>query len=158
MSAREALIFDVNGGLSVSEAAERHGVVRSCAYKWVARYRESGEAGLVELSRRPEYSPEQTPQSIVDELLKLKRKHPSYGPAKLVPILDERHGEHVLAVSTAGTILVLTGDIEDTNRGHRGHLLHSESGRVGNALEGPDECQRGFDFRCERRHECVRGG
>jgi len=112
MSAREALIFDVNGGMSVSEAAEKHGVVRSCAYKWVERYREYGETGLVEWSRRPELSPERTPQAIVDELLKLKRKHPSYGPAKLVPILEQRHGAHVLAVSTAGTILSRHGLVQ----------------------------------------------
>jgi len=118
MSARESLIFDVNAGLSVAEAAERHGVVRSCAYKWVGRYREWGEAGLAERSRRPEYSPEQTPQTIVEELLKLKRKHPSYGPAKLVPMLNERHGQHVLAVSTAGTILARHGLVIKRRRRH----------------------------------------
>ena len=46
MSAREALIFDVNDGMSVSEAAEEHGVARSCAYKWVGRYERLGRAGL----------------------------------------------------------------------------------------------------------------
>lgn len=112
MSAREALIFDVNGGMSVDDAAEKHEVVRSCAYKWVGRYRRLGEGGLAELSRRPEFSPERMPQRIVEELLKLKRKHPSYGPAKLVPILEERHGEHVLAVSTAGTILARHGLVQ----------------------------------------------
>ena len=42
MSAREALIFDVNDGMSVSEAVEEHGVARSCAYKWVSRYQRLG--------------------------------------------------------------------------------------------------------------------
>ena len=42
MSAKEALIFDVNDGMSVSEAAEAHGVARSCAYKWVSRYQRLG--------------------------------------------------------------------------------------------------------------------
>jgi hypothetical protein len=40
MGAKEALIFDVNDGMSVSEAAEEHGVARSCAYKGVSRYRD----------------------------------------------------------------------------------------------------------------------
>jgi putative transposase len=119
MSAKETLIFDVNGGMSVGEAAEKHEVVRSCAYKWVGRYRKYGEGGLVELSRRPELSPERTPQAIVDELLKLKRKHPSYGPAKLVPMLEQRHGEHVLAVSTAGTILSRHGLVQKRRRRQR---------------------------------------
>ena len=84
MSAKEALIFDVNDGMSVSEAAEEHGVTRSCAYKWVARYREYGWPGLEERSRRPDRSPFQTDQEKVDELLALKGKHPAFGPAKLV--------------------------------------------------------------------------
>jgi transposase InsO family protein len=111
MSAKEALIFDVNSGLSVSEAAEKHGVTRSCAYKWVNRYRLYGSGGLEELSRRPEFSPERVAQEHVDELLLLKKKHPSFGPAKLVPMLAERHGEHVMAVSTGGKILARHGNV-----------------------------------------------
>ena len=112
MSAKEALIFDVNGGMAVSQAAELHGVDRSCAYKWVARVREAGGlAGLAERSRRPEHSPNRTPQAVVDELLRLKRKHQDYGPAKLVELLETRHGGHILAVSTAGTILARHGAV-----------------------------------------------
>jgi len=105
MSAKEALIWDVNRGMSVTAAAEAHGVERSCAYKWVGRYRQNGVAGLQELSRTPEYSPNRTPQALVDELLELKRRHPDFGPAKLAPMLEERHGKHVIAVSTAGEVL-----------------------------------------------------
>lgn len=105
MSAKESMIRAVNDGMSVTAAAGLHGVQRSCAYKWLARYREFGMAGLDEWSRAPEYSPNRTPQSIVDELLALKSKHPSFGPAKLAAMLEQRHREHVLAVSTAGEIL-----------------------------------------------------
>ena len=105
MSAKESMIRAVNDGMSVTAAAELHGVQRSCAYKWLARYQELGMAGLDELSRAPEYSPNRTSQGTVDELLALKRKHPSYGPAKLAAMLEQRHEEHVLAVSTAGQIL-----------------------------------------------------
>ena len=82
MSAKEALIWDVNRGMSVSAAAENHGVARSCAYKWVRRYEEQGAAGLVELSRVPEYSPNRTEQAIEDELVQLKGRYPHFGPAK----------------------------------------------------------------------------
>lgn len=109
MNAKEALIQDVNGGMSVTDAAETHGVKRSCAYKWVRRHRERGSAGLQELSRAPEYSPNRTPQVVVDELLALKQKYPHFGPAKLAPMLEERHGKHVLAVSTAGDLLARHG-------------------------------------------------
>jgi transposase InsO family protein len=117
MSAKEALIFDVNGGMSPGEAADIHGVARSCAYKWVRRYREEGLTGLTERSRRPESSPTRTPQALVDELLDLKEQF-DYGPAKLVELLDKRHGRHVMSVSTAGTILERHGMVKKRSRRH----------------------------------------
>jgi transposase InsO family protein len=127
MTARQALIFDVNDGMRVSEAAQQHGVGRSCAYKWVSRYKQYGLAGLEELSRRPELSPERTSQEYVEELVALKKKYPAFGPAKLVPMLDERHGEHVMAVSTAGEILVRHGLVQKRRPRHRsaGRIEHS---------------------------------
>lgn len=105
MSAKEALMWDVNNGMSVTKAAEVHGVKRSCAYKWVDRYRRFGLAGLEELSRAPQHSPNRISQTLVTELVELKRKYPLFGPAKLAAMLEERHGEHVMAVSTAGELL-----------------------------------------------------
>jgi transposase InsO family protein len=127
MSAKEALIFDVNDGMSVSEAADEHGVARSCAYKWVSRYQRFGWPGLEELSRRPELSPERTSQELVDELVGLKKKYPAFGPAKLVPMLDERHDEHVMAVSTAGQILARLGLVtrRRPRRRSAGRIEHS---------------------------------
>jgi len=112
MSAREALIFDVNEGKSVAEAAADHGVARSCAYKWVDRFKEDGWDGLKERSRRPEGSPSRTTQERIDELIDLKKRHPQFGPAKLVTMLATRHGTHVMAVSTAGEILSRRGLVE----------------------------------------------
>jgi putative transposase len=127
MSAREALIFDVNSGKSVSDAADDHGVVRSCAYKWVGRFNRLGRAGLVELSRRPELSPDRTSQDVVDELLELKKKYPAFGPAKLVPMLEQRYGEHVMAVSTGGRILSRHGQVNKRRPRQRsvGRVEHS---------------------------------
>jgi transposase InsO family protein len=118
MSAKEGLIWDVNDGMSVSAAAERHGVTRSCAYKWVGRYHEDGMAGLQERSRTPEHSPNRTVQAVVDELLKLKRKYPDFGPAKLAAMLDARHGKHIVAVSTAGEILSRHGLVSKRRSRH----------------------------------------
>jgi putative transposase len=117
MSSKEALIFDVNNGVSISEAARRHGVSRSCANKWFSRVQEEGWGGLEERSRRPESSPNRTPQDVITELLKLKREYPDFGPAKFVDMLEARHGRHVLAVSTAGTILARHGKVK--KRGYR---------------------------------------
>jgi transposase InsO family protein len=127
MSAREALVFDVNNGMSVAEAAAAHGVARSCAYKWVGRYENEGLAGLEERSRRPEFSPARIDQKLVDELLKLKKRHPDYGPAKLVPMLETLHGERVMGVSTAGQILARHGCVDKRAKSRRspGPIGHS---------------------------------
>jgi transposase InsO family protein len=119
MSAKEALMWDVNQGMSVTKAAEVHGVQRSCAYKWVDRYRRFGPAGLAELSRAPEHRPNRTSQSLVAELVELKRKYPLFGPAKLMAMLDESHGEHVMAVSTAGELLARHGLVRKRRRPQR---------------------------------------
>lgn len=128
MSAKESLIFDVNGGMTDTEAAELHGVARSCAYKWVRRVEEAGlAAGLAERSRRPENSPNRTQQEVVDELLNLKGKYPDFGPAKLVELLETSHGGHVLAPSTAGTILARHGAVQTRapRRPNIGRIEHS---------------------------------
>lgn len=127
MSGKEALIQDVNDGMSVGAAAEKHEVARSCAYKWIDRYNQLGAAGLEEVSRRPELSPARTSQKLVDELLALKKKHADFGPAKLVPMLDERHSSHVMAVSTAGQILARHGRVIKRRARHHspGRIEHS---------------------------------
>jgi putative transposase len=116
MSGKEALILDVNRGLSVTQAAEIHGVARSCAYKWVNRYRQYGEAGLAERPRTPEYSPNRIAQVLVDELVELKKGHPLYGPAKLAEMLEEQHGKHVMAGSTASELLARHGLVKKRRR------------------------------------------
>jgi hypothetical protein len=68
-----------------------------------------------------------SPQNVVDELLELKRKYPAFGPAKLVTMLEEERGEHVLAVSTAGTILSRHGQVKKRGPRQRsvGRIEHS---------------------------------
>lgn len=116
MSAKEGLIFDVEEGMSITKAAAQHGVARSCAYKWVERYRRDGLGGLEERSRRPEFSPTRVTQEVVDELVRLKKRYPDFGPAKLVVLLEASHGGHVVAVSTASQILDRHGFVQKQRR------------------------------------------
>lgn len=41
--------------------------------KWLARFKEQGYAGLVDLSRRPHYSPRATPQDVKDHIVTLRK-------------------------------------------------------------------------------------
>jgi len=92
----------------------------------VARFEKDGWAGLEERSRRPELSPSRTTQERIEQLVSLKKRHPQFGPAKLVAMLETRHGGHVMAVSTAGEILSRRGLVEKRRVRHSpGRIEHA---------------------------------
>ena len=65
------------------------GVSRRTGYK-VARYEETGVAGLVDHSRAPHCHPQALPAAIIERCLWVRRSHPSWGPVKVRAWL-ERH-------------------------------------------------------------------
>jgi putative transposase len=74
-------------GANVSELCRQHGISRQTGHKWLKRYRETGFSGLEEKSRRPQSSPSRTSAEVVQAVLALRSRHPSWGPAKLVKVL-----------------------------------------------------------------------
>jgi transposase len=56
--------------------------------KWLARFKEQGYAGLVDLSRRPHHSPRATPQHIKDHIVRLQKKYRRLG-ARQVKTLEK---------------------------------------------------------------------
>jgi transposase InsO family protein len=54
--------------------AEAVGVSRSTAYKWLRRWREEGEAGLQDRSSAPHHIPHKTPERVLRQIEKLRRK------------------------------------------------------------------------------------
>jgi putative transposase len=77
--------------LSITELCALYGVSRKTGYKWIERYLTSGPSGLEERSRKPGSSPHQTPQHVIEALLEVRRRHPSWGAKKLLSILQKRH-------------------------------------------------------------------
>lgn len=73
----------IEEGVRVSSAAARFSVSVKTAAKWVARYRQLGDAGLVDCSSRPHRSPRQTSSLLVEKVLALRRGHmPGYEIAR----------------------------------------------------------------------------
>jgi transposase InsO family protein len=60
-------------------------------YKWLARYRNSGSEGLTELPRQPRHSPEKFSLLWQNEVIALRRKHPTWGVRKLRVCLAVDH-------------------------------------------------------------------
>jgi len=79
-----------SGQWSMVELCERYRVTRPTGYKWLRRYREEGEAGLVERLRVPLGCPHRTPGRI-EELILAARKEYGWGAKKLLQVLRNRH-------------------------------------------------------------------
>jgi transposase InsO family protein len=73
----------VEEGVRLVSAAARFSVSSKTAAKWVARYRQLGDAGLADRSSRPHLSPRQTSSLLVEKVLALRRGHmPGYEIAR----------------------------------------------------------------------------
>jgi transposase InsO family protein len=101
----------------VAELARRYGISRKTAYKWIDRYDAAGPAGLVDRSRRPAHSPQETPEMIVVALLEVRRRHPTWGAKKLLKIVATRQPTWTLpARSTVCEFLDRAGLITTSRR------------------------------------------
>lgn len=78
---------------SVTKVCRYFGISRKCFYKWLRRYRASGgnDNSLLDLSRRPMYSPRLTPRHLQALVVKL-RKTTHFGPDRLRLFLLKDHG------------------------------------------------------------------
>jgi transposase InsO family protein len=125
----------------VARAAERYDVSWRTADRWAKRYREHGEAGMVDRSSRPHHSPNRTPAPVVRKLVHLRWKQ-RLGPVAIGAKLS-------MPASTVHAVLVrcrlnrlshidrVTG--EPTRRyehPHPGSLLHVDVKKLGNVPDG----------------------
>jgi transposase InsO family protein len=107
MDQRVAFIADwLRDEWTMTELAERYGISRKTAYKWVDRYNDDPAQGLAERSRAPHTHGRATAEAICEAVLALRRKRPRWGPKKLRAILCEREPRRVWpAPSTIGDLL-----------------------------------------------------
>lgn len=126
-----------SGDWNMAELCRFYGVTRKTGYKWVDRYGAKGMEGLKDLSRAPEYHPNEVSEAVEDEVLALRAKHPFWGPRKIRAWLIQAHRNEMMpVVSTIGSILKRNGLTVPRKRrssGARGSepLAHAtESNRV----------------------------
>src|ERR671911_1558838 len=71
---RETMVLRVlEGGWSLTRAAEAAGVSERTCSKWVGRYRAEGRAGLLDRSSAPRSIPHRTPEELVEVIVVLRR-------------------------------------------------------------------------------------
>jgi transposase InsO family protein len=130
------LVQRVLAGRPAAHVAAEMGVSRATAYKWLARYRSEGVAGLVDRSSRPHHSPRRTPAVVEARILALRRDR-RLGPARIAAVLG-------LAPSTVHRVLTRydmprlawldrpTGElIRRYERARPGELVHVDVKKIG---------------------------
>ena len=91
--------------LSFAALCRRHGISRTCGYKWVERFRQGGLEGLQELSRRPQTSPLRSSARVEQAVVTVRNRHPVWGGRKIRKVLQREGCRHVPAPSTVTNIL-----------------------------------------------------
>lgn len=79
---RRRLCERIEAGWTIAGAADSMGISRQTAHKWWRRYREAGEAGLVDRSSRPRHCPRRMDAKLERRLVELRRRR-RVGPARL---------------------------------------------------------------------------
>ena len=93
----------------------RFGISPTTGYKWLERFRQGSDAGLVDLPRRPRYSPFRTPAHLEQVVLSARKAHPAWGARKLRRWLVDRKDvleADMPAPSTITAILRRNGRID----------------------------------------------
>jgi len=107
----------LNAYFPFTELCTQFEISRKTGYKWVNRYEEFGAEGLSDKSRKPHHCPHQTEEEIVQDILRARTKHPSWGPKKLLEIISGRHPDWGLpAISTTADLLKRKGLIPPGKR------------------------------------------
>lgn len=105
---------------TITELCFRFGVSRKTGYKWIDRYNSGGVSALEDLDRAPSFHPNAVGEQMVSRILTVRKKHPRWGPRKLLVVL-KRHDSDLLypAPSTVGEILKRNGLITKKRRRFR---------------------------------------
>jgi transposase InsO family protein len=108
-------------GANIALLAQRFGISRKTAYKWLHRFQAGGPAALIDQSRKPQGSPARTPEALEQVVVELRSKHPAWGGRKLRRRLQDLGHSVVPAASTITAILHRHGQIAEGSRAGQTH-------------------------------------
>lgn len=119
----------MEGRHTMTELAQRFGTSRKTIYKWIARFKSEGPAGLFDRGHAAKSHPNATPAEVAAALIRAKNARPTWGPLKLKPLAED--GPEIAAAwpapSTRSAILDRAGLVKRRRRRrrvprHQGHL------------------------------------
>jgi putative transposase len=117
------------------DLCQEYGISPKTGYKWRARFLADGLNGLGEASRRPKSTPSALGDDVVCEIIRIKNKHPAWGPRK-VRAIYARAQEQAPSESSFKRILERAGYTQK-----RALRRREESGRLytGKKAQAPNE-------------------
>lgn len=131
----------VEDGWDERRAAERFQVSVTTTRRWVGRYRELGEAGMVDRSSRPHHSPRRTPTRRERRIIKVRVTR-RWGPARIGFLLGIAPSTvhkvlHRYEVPRLADLDRATGRvIRRYERDRPGELVHVDIKKLGNIPDG----------------------
>ena len=124
------------GDETKAAACRRFGISRRVGDKWLERYEAEGKPGLRDRRRTPLHSPQATDEQVAEEVLAVRRRHPSWGPRKVRAWLEQRRPHRQWpAASTIGDLFDRAGLTVARRRRRRAVA----SAQPFDAVEGPNE-------------------
>lgn len=112
-------VMEVAAGVAVTQVAARYGVSRQSVHSWVRKYEQSGLPGLADRSHRPDSCPHRIAGEVEAVVCELRRRHPGWGPRRLVHELQRRGITPVPSRATVYRVLVRNGLVEPGARKRR---------------------------------------
>jgi transposase InsO family protein len=107
---RYSLVMDYlerkHRGISVNQLCNKYSTTRKTISKWVKRFLERGKEGLKDLPRRPKKIRNKTPETVEDEICRIKLENIKLGPRSIWHMVKEKFK---LCITTVYNILVRKG-------------------------------------------------
>ena len=95
---------------SISELCRHYGISRKTGHKWLVRYKRYGSCGLEDRSRRPLSNSRALDDEVVETVLSVRHRYPSWGPRKVKAWLETHEGARDWpAASTIGDLFKRAG-------------------------------------------------
>jgi putative transposase len=105
---------------TINDLSILHDVSRKTIYKWIKRYKAKGTIGLEDRSRAPLHHQNATSEEMIEFIIAVKKRHPRWGPKKIIASLKEHNGEiSYPALSTVSEILKRKGLVTSRVRRYR---------------------------------------
>jgi transposase InsO family protein len=98
---------------NITQICKNFGISRKTGYKWLQRFKESGQEGLENLSRRPENSPGRITEMMEEAIIQVRIKHHTWGGRKIRRFLQNRGVNDIPAPSTITEVLRRNGFIDE---------------------------------------------